>query len=29
LTNVSDPNDPAIAGYLANNIQPAAGFGAL
>ena len=29
LTNVSDPNDPAIADYMANNIQPAAGFGAL
>jgi type IX secretion system PorP/SprF family membrane protein len=29
LTKVSDPNDPAIANYLANNIQPAAGFGAL
>jgi type IX secretion system PorP/SprF family membrane protein len=29
LTNVSDPNDPAIANYMANNIQPAAGFGAL
>jgi type IX secretion system PorP/SprF family membrane protein len=29
ITKISDPNDPAIAGYLANNIQPAAGFGAL
>jgi type IX secretion system PorP/SprF family membrane protein len=29
ITQVSDPNDPAIANYLANNIQPAAGFGAL
>ena len=29
LTNISDPNDPAIANYMANNIQPAAGFGAL
>jgi type IX secretion system PorP/SprF family membrane protein len=29
ITKVSDPNDPAIANYLANNIQPAAGFGAL
>ncbi len=29
LTKVTDPNDPAIANYLANNIQPAAGFGAL
>jgi len=29
LTKVSDPNDPAIAGYLANNIQPAASFGML
>jgi len=29
LTKISDPNDPAIAGYLANNIQPAASFGML
>jgi len=29
LTKVSDPNDPAIANYLANNIQPAASFGML
>ncbi len=29
ITKVSDPNDPAIAGYLANNIQPAASFGML
>ena len=29
MTKVSDPNDPAIANYMANNIQPAAGFGAL
>src|SRR5688572_9677757 len=29
VTKVSDPNDPAIANYMANNIQPAAGFGAL
>ena len=29
LTKVSDPNDPAIATYLANNIQPAASFGML
>ncbi len=29
LTKVTDPNDPAIANYLANNIQPAAGFGML
>jgi type IX secretion system PorP/SprF family membrane protein len=29
LTNVSDVSDPAIATYLANNLQPAAGFGAL
>jgi hypothetical protein len=29
LTNVSDVNDPAIANYLSNNMQPAAGFGAL
>lgn len=29
LTKISDPNDPAIADYMANNIQPAAGFGAL
>jgi type IX secretion system PorP/SprF family membrane protein len=28
ITNV-DPNDPAIANYLANNIQPAANFGIL
>jgi type IX secretion system PorP/SprF family membrane protein len=29
VTKVTDPNDPAIANYLSNNIQPAAGFGAL
>jgi type IX secretion system PorP/SprF family membrane protein len=29
VTKVSDPNDPAIANYLANNMQLAAGFGAL
>lgn len=29
LTKVTDPNDPAIAGYLANNILPAANFGML
>ena len=29
LTKVSDPNDPAIANYLANNIQPTANFGML
>ncbi len=29
ITKVTDPNDPAIANYLANNLQPAAGFGAL
>lgn len=29
LNKITDPNDPAIANYLANNIQPAAGFGAL
>lgn len=29
MTKITDPNDPAIANYLANNIQPAAGFGAL
>jgi type IX secretion system PorP/SprF family membrane protein len=29
VTKISDPNDPAIANYMANNIQPAAGFGAL
>ena len=29
LTKITDPNDPAIANYLANNIQPAAGFGML
>jgi type IX secretion system PorP/SprF family membrane protein len=28
ITNV-DPNDPAIANYLANNLQPAANFGIL
>ncbi len=27
LTKVSDPDDPAIAGYLANNMQPVANFG--
>ena len=29
LNKVTDPNDPAIAKYLAKNMQPAAGFGAL
>lgn len=29
MTKVTDPNDPAIANYLANNFQPAAGFGLL
>lgn len=29
LNKVSDPNDPAIATYLANNFQPAASFGML
>ncbi len=29
LTNVTDPNDPAIANYTANNLQPEAGFGML
>jgi type IX secretion system PorP/SprF family membrane protein len=29
INKVSDPSDPAIAGYLANNIQPAANFGML
>jgi type IX secretion system PorP/SprF family membrane protein len=29
LTKISDPNDPAIAGYLAKNIQAAASFGML
>ncbi|MBL0745482.1 PorP/SprF family type IX secretion system membrane protein [Chryseolinea lacunae] len=29
LTKVADPSDPAIANYLANNFQPAAGFGFL
>jgi type IX secretion system PorP/SprF family membrane protein len=29
VTKISDPNDPAIANYLANNMQLAAGFGAL
>ncbi|MDH4091413.1 MAG: PorP/SprF family type IX secretion system membrane protein [Cyclobacteriaceae bacterium] len=29
LTKITDPNDPAIANYLANNIQPAASFGML
>ena len=29
LTKVTDPNDPALANYMANNIQPAAGFGML
>ena len=29
VTKITDPNDPAIANYMANNIQPAAGFGAL
>ena len=29
LTNVTDPNDPAIANYLANNLQPTANFGML
>ncbi len=29
MTKVTDPNDPAIANYLANNFQPAANFGML
>jgi type IX secretion system PorP/SprF family membrane protein len=29
VNKVSDPTDPAIAGYLSNNIQPAANFGML
>jgi type IX secretion system PorP/SprF family membrane protein len=29
LSQVSDINDPAISNYLSNNMQPAAGFGAL
>lgn len=29
LTKVTDPNDPALANYAANNLQPAAGFGML
>lgn len=29
VSKITDPNDPAIANYLANNMQPAAGFGAL
>jgi len=29
LTQVSDPDDPAIANYLANNFQPASNFGML
>ena len=29
LAKVDDPSDPAIANYMANNIQPAAGFGFL
>jgi type IX secretion system PorP/SprF family membrane protein len=29
LNKITDPNDPAIARYLSNNMQPAAGFGAL
>ena len=29
LSKVTDPNDPAIASYLSNNIQPTANFGML
>jgi type IX secretion system PorP/SprF family membrane protein len=29
MAKISDPNDPAIATYLANNFQPAASFGML
>lgn len=29
VTKITDPNDPAIANYLANNFQPAASFGIL
>ena len=29
MANVSDPDDPAIANYLANNLQPIANFGML
>lgn len=29
MTKVTDPNDPALAGYAPNNLQPAAGFGML
>lgn len=29
LTKVTDPNDPALSNYLADNFQPAAGFGML
>lgn len=29
LAKVDDPNDPVLAGYLANNIQPASNFGFL
>ncbi len=29
LTKVTDPNDPALANYLSNNIQPVANFGML
>lgn len=29
LSKVTDPTDPAIAGYLSNNIQPTANFGML
>jgi type IX secretion system PorP/SprF family membrane protein len=29
VNKISDPNDPVVAGYLANNIQPTANFGML
>ena len=29
LSKVTDPNDPALANYMANNLQPVAGFGIL
>jgi type IX secretion system PorP/SprF family membrane protein len=29
ISKVTDPNDPAIANYMANNMQPAANFGML
>ncbi len=29
VSQITDPNDPAIANYMANNFQPAASFGAL